>query len=203
MYRIAPAAVALVLATSAGSPAAALILWQHTYDPAPGGLTLIDEAVSFAEPDRDLFVSVAGGLFESVSFEYYETYNRYWWNDNSSSDEADWYIDGNNYERFALADLIGGGKIAVLDASYPPDYFTCGAGPKVPWVDCGRIHTGGSAQFYGAAVLTDRRFTVTISDERPAAVPEPQAWALAIVGFGLTGAILRRRGSVKGQPAVE
>ena len=36
-------------------------------------------------------------------------------------------------------------------------------------------------------------FSTTISDVRGGAVPEPAAWGLMIVGFGLTGAAMRRR----------
>ena len=36
----------------------------------------------------------------------------------------------------------------------------------------------------------------TVAFDAPAAVPEPQSWALMIVGFGLVGASLRRRKSV-------
>lgn len=42
-------------------------------------------------------------------------------------------------------------------------------------------------------VSADQDFTWTLWDALPANVPEPQAWALTILGLGLAGAALRRR----------
>ena len=47
--------------------------------------------------------------------------------------------------------------------------------------------------------LSNAYGTISASPAGPSAVPEPAAWALMIVGLGLTGAFLRRR---HGRPAI-
>lgn len=60
-----------------------------------------------------------------------------------------------------------------------------------PFTAVSFIETGGD--------LTDQYFGNIVSGVAPDAVPEPASWALLIAGFGLTGAVLRRR---RGLPVV-
>ena len=50
---------------------------------------------------------------------------------------------------------------------------------------------------FNATVAADRPVTLTIADT----VPEPATWALLIIGFGLTGAAMRRQTQLPRRPA--
>ena len=64
--------------------------------------------------------------------------------------------------------------------------------------------TSGGQEFYGFAFTTNTTFNgyafettpgvgITATTDFSGAVPEPQAWALLIIGFGAIGGIMRRR----------
>ena len=82
-----------------------------------------------------------------------------------------------------------GGQCASLSA-----WASANPGIQVVGLSTG-IGSGWSGKFAGA--VDNIRFTVngntTSYDFEVAAVPEPGAWALMIVGFGGVGAMVRRR----------
>lgn len=56
--------------------------------------------------------------------------------------------------------------------------------------------TAGSTVFFGIGAGTDYRFDSTQFELTLTTVPEPANWAMLIAGFGLTGAMMRRRRAV-------
>jgi hypothetical protein len=59
------------------------------------------------------------------------------------------------------------------------------------------LHTTSGYVFYYGNELQAAYGTITASPA-PGAVPEPASWAMMIVGFGLVGAVLRRRAQATG-----
>jgi hypothetical protein len=50
-----------------------------------------------------------------------------------------------------------------------------------------------SGSIIGNVLIASRSFSWTLSSGQPAAIPEPAAWALMIVGFGMIGTAARRQ----------
>lgn len=71
------------------------------------------------------------------------------------------------------------------------------SGPFCNWTAVG-VAFGGAAMsidFGGTANQTGFD-NVTFGSDRPGAIPEPATWAMMITGFGMAGAVLRRRRQV-------
>lgn len=99
-------------------------------------------------------------------------------------------IDGQSYSSFTIG--------APLDAGY--DYAANGYGDRAPGGGTPFILNLAGAQGSSVVlnVVRDGQWTFLsevdfYERETTGAVPEPQAWALLIAGFGLAGAALRRR----------
>ena len=94
-----------------------------------------------------------------------------------------YYSDGTLASDLQGAAIIGGGSVVFGSATDPSANglvtFTADAGKKL-----------GSATFLSNGVNSFEFDTLS-------AVPEPAAWGMMILGFGLVGGVLRRRPSVK------
>ncbi len=82
----------------------------------------------------------------------------------------------------------------VTDAWYGPIQ----ASANLTANDLASLNSNGFLDFAVSAMtgrftLTDLEFQFDLQKVETAAVPEPQAWALMIMGFGVAGALLRRR----------
>ncbi len=101
--------------------------------------------------------------------------------------------DGGTYPRGAFANVGagdlsfasngGGSKAAPNWVSNTFDFSATGTSTTLSF----RADPANSAGFYGAA----------LDNVGVSAIPEPASWAMMITGFGLAGAAMRRRTSVK------
>jgi hypothetical protein len=105
----------------------------------------------------------------------------------------------------------GGFSIGYADGGAPAFDYVCGAGGcadgGVASTFLGRLDAGqtyatrlrfnalATAFGTGRSSVTLEGGVLAFRGARPGPVPEPGTWALMIVGFGLAGAVLRRRGA--------
>ncbi len=80
--------------------------------------------------------------------------------------------------------------------------FTSDLGHTVSWQGISKLVVGGQEVTDYRAFSPDTGFDFVRGFDAPTAVPEPSAWALLIAGFGLTGAVVRRRRSLAALRAV-
>lgn len=102
--------------------------------------------------------------------------------------------DGDGPADIGFFDGSLGGGLSIIDYDDFSPYFVAD-GPQLysGTVQAPVFATGifQLVEYQGAG-----RYTLTIADASPAAVPEPASWALMLGGFALAGAALRRRARV-------
>lgn len=106
-----------------------------------------------------------------------------YYEDHTSADDLQHYINvGPNYIYTGVYSTVHDFLDGLLATS--PATYTVASGD----IGYGSFSLKGGSV---AGTLSTRAFTVSIGG-----VPEPTTWGLLIVGLGLTGAVLRRRGAV-------
>lgn len=177
--------VAASLTLLGGAPATAAILWQQTFDPDPSGLT----RVTIHPNDRtvqSLYLYLDRGTLNSVYMFLDIEWQELWWERHGEH----WHLSGNEYFRGIYPELHPSRRMAQLIYQEMPSFYTCEREPKVELRVCAQSELDQRLMAGDAIVAGRERFTLTLSNERPA-VPEPSTWALMITGFGGVGAMLR------------
>ena len=186
---------AVVLTTlSAGNAAKAMALWQQTYAADPAGVTSVSSDLG-PLPLQDLYLRVSGGAFDTVGWTSWYSYGRLWWEDIPG---LGWLLTGNEYIGGEAGVAHTGPKLSFFEAIPLPTFDFCDdPAAKAPGQPtCAQFDRGSSVVFSGAQVFATDDFTLTLSDQPLAAIPEPSVWALMILGFGGLGVAVRRaRGS--------
>ncbi|HEX7945546.1 MAG TPA: PEPxxWA-CTERM sorting domain-containing protein [Phenylobacterium sp.] len=178
--------VAASVAVLAAAPAKAAILWQQTIDPRPSGLTSVMINPSSSKV-QSLYLYVDHGTLNSVDMFIHVEWEWLWWEKWGD----DWYLSGNEYFKFIYPEIHPSGKMAQLIYQQMPSFYTCDGQPRIVDAICSQREIRQFLLVNSAVVASRERFTLTLSNERPA-VPEPMTWALMVTGFGGIGAVLRR-----------
>lgn len=197
------AALAAALAISGGASAAvrtldfsvAAGLWEQNYT---GGENSADNApVTDAPFGLSLDPTLSGSVtFDDAVF-------------NASTFSAFDFVTGTRH--WTLADINPSGSMLLLDGGAPVDvHLTLGpfasngggaAGVNGVDIELAKPAGGGDALLGTATTFFPQpdgvgifcNGCVSFTDVTPAAAPEPSTWALALGGFALAGAALRRR----------
>lgn len=190
MKPVSSICAALALALCASGDARAAILWEQTFAADPGGLTSVSP-IAPVLPLQDLYLQVTGGVFDAVHWESWDNFTRLWW-DQVGPDT--WILSGNDYLVFNAGVIHTGPTQSSFEYVPLPTFDHCSdPSAKTPGaVTCAQFDRGGGVVFVDARVATTTDFTLTLSDQPFNAIPEPDAWALMIVGFGALGMALRR-----------
>jgi len=99
--------------------------------------------------------------------------------------------DGGGLADIAFFDASLGGGLSIIDyEDFSP--FLVADGPQL-YSGTVQAPVFGTGTFQLTEYQGAGRYTLTIADASPAAVPEPASWAVMLAGFGATGAAIRRR----------
>ena len=185
LRRLAPLAACAAALACAAPPALADVHWvvTGTFDDqgALSGYFNIDADGYLTTFD---LTTTAGGTLPGAE---YTPENSYIW---TGVDAGDYYVDFEPGDKndlhlqftYSLSDpiadnpIIGGGQGPSYECANSWSCYVAEGGP-VRYLDTG----------FASAVVVDDVI------DRSAAVPEPAAWALMIVGFGMAGGLLRAR----------
>jgi hypothetical protein len=202
----------LIGATLLLAPAAqAAILWQATLPGGGGGPVYFDDFISLPSvtASGSTWIGISGGTITSADWHIDGELTKLWWELISEDDEGNQeiYLNGNEYiysngctvtpgapscSSAGLLSRLHNNTVRV-DFTAPVSYNNCFPFDGQFDTDCAKIYNLGGAGF-SIEANGPGDITLTIHDTAiPGAVPEPAGWALLIAGFGLTGAVLRRR----------
>ncbi len=188
------AAVATLSCVIVAAPARAAVLWQETFAPDPSGeisFTPLDAPITPMYGVTHEYLSITGGTFNSVSWVSWDTYEEEWW-------EYDygygWNLNGNEYFYAGVGSSRTKPYLSTFDYGPAPSFYVCNLLPGAYRLGiCARGELGGAVLVDQVDVNATHDFTLTLTDTRPAVIPEPATWAMLLAGFGLVGLLLRRR----------
>jgi hypothetical protein len=216
---IIPAAVLLL---SAASPASATIYAQGTEGPGDQFVELSGDFGAPVPRDVNLYLDVGPAHLLDVTWSLFSIAHENWWVGYDDTpiyldgDETFHYFNmGLNdhqsitygFTQFEFERLHYRGTSKTYGPSIDKALFTerggkpstCDNPFSVPFgVDCylAAVPPQFQDQFtflQDFTATSDNGFSWTLSDVRPAGIPEPAGWSLLIGGLGLAGAALRRR----------
>jgi hypothetical protein len=215
---------AALLMLAAATPASATVYASGTEGPGFQDVVLGDFGVAFPM-GKKVYLDVGGAslLFADWNLTYHWTET--WWDNPAytgnlylDGDDGVNYFDlgfnGHHFETFGnvLHDFqklhyLGNTKTygASLDIARFDGWGgkpTTGDNPySVPFgIDCFLGTLGQSSVLYEFQATSGSGFSWTLSDVKPAGIPEPGSWMLLIGGLGLAGAVLRRRTAMAAPP---
>nr|WP_243446236.1 PEPxxWA-CTERM sorting domain-containing protein [Polymorphobacter fuscus] len=209
--------VVFAAALLGSASAQSAILFQQTLSPTNGSATFSGTLASVSGyRDHRTYISVGSGILSEVDWRIAAQFVRYWWEliDEDEFGNQEIILNGNTYPYDPSCDLrldatscqhvnLDGGlqnNAARLLYRAPTSYNNCIPFNGVFDVVCATLHYVDPPQFQ-IRVAGTSPITLTISDSHIAgAVPEPASWAMLIAGFGLVGAALRRKASVRVTP---
>ena len=198
----------------AATPASAAILYQETVA-ASGGTASFSRSWLSTAPGT-IWIGIDNGRLSSAAAGIYaDFYGMFWYevfDESEAGSHPELYTE-NYFTEPTCANAIGSGYCATpfynrnvlitrmtgsvfqVDWKGLPVFNNCIPFNGVYFEDCAFFGYEYGPGSYDLTANATQPVTFTIYDTNPTngAIPEPASWALLIAGFGLTGAVLRRR----------